>query len=325
MMKKLFALFLALALVMGLWGCAPSGNAPLAYGLILTEDTPYQQQIRAGYEAAAGKAGLQILVRYAATAEAQLQAIQELQGSISALAIRPADGTSLKDALNDLSIPVATVDADTEGSDYFIDPVDYKLCARAMLDQVLEITGGSGEFAILASDRFSGSNIWVNVLNAVMQEAPYAGLTFVKTVYCAPEAETAAAETQSLLTQYPALEAICCPESAILLGCCQTLTDANTQVRATGMAVPSALKDFVGENKVCPAFFLWDPSRIGQCAFETLCFTIQHPLTTHTISFKIADGTVYAVKEGSIATLVIAVGEPARFNGENIAHWAQIY
>lgn len=323
-MKKLFALLVTLGMLLSLCGCAAAGDPSQSYGLILTDDAPYLEQIRTGFESAARQQQIPVIVRYAATVEEQLQAIADLKGSIAGLAIRPADTTGLKNALNDLSFPVVTIDADTEGSDYYIDHGDPTLCARAMLDELLTRTGG-GKIAVLGSNRFSGMNAWVNAMKNVIREEKYAGLIWIETVYCDPDAEAAAAETQALLTKYPDLEAICCPDTNILLGCCRALEAADTQVWATGMGNPSTIKDYVGNNMPCPALFAWDYARIGQCAFETIHHTASAPLSADATAFTGISGTVYDIKAWSDTKPAVTVGTPARYDEETITQWIHIF
>lgn len=328
-MRRLAIMILALAVILSLFGCQAAPSGPL-YGMILTSDIPYHEKILEGFQTTAEELGAEVIVKYAATVEEQISAIETLQDKgVKGIAIQPAHSSDLRDALREASndgIAIISIQSDTEKSQYYINPADTETVAVTLLDAIYDLTGGEGEFAIMASNRFSGSNAWVNALELLYQDEKYANLRWVDTAYCDPDdADKIKESTDALTSKYPDLKLICCPDSYILLSCCQTLDDAGSSVKATGLGNPSMMENYVGSDQVCPYFYLWNPTQIGECAAFVMDSVLSGTLGADDTSFTADNGTQYTIADWYPSQKQIIVGPPFQFDEDNIAQWAEIY
>ena len=131
---------------------------------------------------------------------------------------------------------------------------------------------------------------------------------------------------QHLMAKYPNLACVCCPTTVGILACAQTVlnTDGCT-VKVAGLGLPSEMKEYVGDDKVCPYMYLWNPIDVGNCAAYMIKAIADGKAGAAGTSFTADNGTTYEVTAGDPAETQIIVGPPFAFNGDNIAEWASVY
>jgi len=102
-----------------------------------------------------------------------------------------------------------------------------------LVDAIVDIAGEEGgEFAILsATSQAVNQNAWVKAIQTELEKNDR-GLTLVKIAYDDDEFQ----------------------KSDVLL---------------TGLGLPSEMKDYIGEDNVCPYMFLWNPGDLGKLAGYT--------------------------------------------------------
>lgn len=325
-MKRLLIIILVLMLIPSLFGCQAAPSGPL-YGMILTSDIPYHEKILEGFQTTAEELGAEVIVIYAATVEEQISAIEALQDKgVKGIAIQPAHSSDLRDALREASndgIAIISIQSDTEKSQYYINPADTETVAVTLLDAIYDLTGGEGQFAVIASNRFSGANSWVNTLEYLFKNEKYANLRWVDTAYCDPDdADKIKESTDALTSKYPDLKLICCPDG-LLKSCCDALESSGSSVKATGLGNPAVMIEFAGT--VCPYFYFWNPNEIGECAAYVMSAALEGKINEAGSTFTAENGEEYAVKEGYYAPKQITVGPPLRLDEDNISQWAEVY
>lgn len=329
-MKKALCAVLILVLCLGLLACqSGSGDKP-QYGLVLQpEGNAYQEKIREGFGIGIEALGGSVITCYPEdnSAQAQIALVEDLiEQGVRGIAISGSEMTGLEDVLEDArdaGISVVSLDRDTEGSQLFIHQAEAEAVARALMDAVLDITGGEGEFAVLTTNMFSGSDPWVSTMEQLLEkDAKYANLVLVATSYCS--GERAAEKVKELLDAYPDLKVICSPSSEGVISACQVVQECSSSVKVTGLSTPSGMQSFVGDDKPCPYYFLWNPVELGNCAayaLEALCAGAAleegGTLTTEL-------GT-YEIFNGDSAQFQIFVGPPYKFDIGNNAQWAEVY
>lgn len=344
-MKKLIALFLAMIMVLGLAACGeqPANNGggneaggDITYAIVAkSEGNPYMEKMVDGFKDACAKLGVKCEVKYPETAtniEDQIAVINELiaQG-VKGIAIAANDAEALAATLQeakDAGITVITLDSDTTGSQMFINQAGVKEVAQVLVDSVYDMTGGEGEFAVLsAASTATNQNAWIAAMKEIIEgdAEKYGKLTWVETVYGDDESQKSTDEAQNLMTKYPNLEVICCPTTVGVQACAKAVQDSGKAIKVAGLGLPSEMKDYVGDDKVCPYMYLWNPIDVGSCAAYAIKAIADGKVGEVGTSFTADNGITYEIMTGDNAALQIIVGPPFAFNSENIAEWASVY
>ena len=172
MKKKILSVLLCAAMMsVMLVGCgkkeAPAAGGEEAAGggdktfAIITKSAgnPYNDREASGFEEVIKAAGYNVIVKHpeSATAEAQITVINELVAQkVDAIAIAGNDFDALQPALKaamDKGIKISSVDANVnpDSRAVFVNQAGVKEIASGLMDGILEIAGGSGEYAILSA------------------------------------------------------------------------------------------------------------------------------------------------------------------------------
>ena len=332
-MKKLIAMLLVVVMVFALCACA-GGETKTTYAIVCKDaSNPYMLKMIEGFKAACEDLGVEFLTKSPETTSVddQINIVNDLvaQG-VKGIAIAANDAAALEatiKAAREKGVTVVTLDSDTKGSQMFVNQAGVEQVAQVLVDSVYDMAGGEGEFAILsASSTATNQNAWIAAMEEILKDSKYAGLKLVETVYGDDEPTKSTTETQNLLTKYPDLKVICCPTTVGVLACAQTVlnTDGCT-VKVAGLGLPSEMKEYVGDDKVCPYMYLWNPIDVGNCAAYMIKAIADGKAGAAGTSFTADNGTTYDVTAGDPAETQIIVGPPFAFNGDNIAEWASVY
>ncbi len=339
-MKKLIALLLALTMILGLAACGSTEEGGAAdagkttYAIVCKDaSNPYMLKMIDGFKAACEDLQVEFLTKSPETTSVddQINIVNDLvaQG-VKGIAIAANDAAALEatiKAAREKGVVVVTLDSDTAGSQMFVNQAGVEQVAQVLVDSVMDMTGGEGEFAILsASSTATNQNAWIAAMEEILKDAKYEKLTLVETVYGDDEPTKSTTETQNLLTKYPDLKVICCPTTVGILACAQTvLNTEGCTVKVAGLGLPSEMKEYVGDEKVCPYMYLWNPIDVGNCAAYMIKAIADGKAGAAGTEFTADNGTTYAVTAGDPAETQIIVGPPFAFNGDNIAEWASVY
>ena len=338
-MKKLIALLLIAVMVFAMAACAPAdqqaGDGKDTYAIVCKDaSNPYMKRMVSGFKTACEKLGVNFVEKSPETTSAQDQItiVNELvaQG-VKAIAIAANDAAALEATLKtarEAGIAIVTLDSDTKGSEMFINQAGVKEVAQVLVDSIYDMAGGEGEFAILsASSTATNQNAWIDAMEEIIAaDSKYANLVWKETVYGDDEPTKSTTETQNLLTKYPDLKVICCPTTVGILACAQTVQSTEgCTVKVAGLGLPSEMKDYVGDDKVCPYMYLWNPIDVGNCAAYAIKAILDDKVGAVDSTFTAENGTTYTVMAGDPAEKQIIVGPPFQFTGENIAEWAGVY
>lgn len=332
-MKKLIAMLLVVVMVFALCACA-GGETKTTYAIVCKDaSNPYMLKMIEGFKAACEDLGVEFLTKSPETTSVddQINIVNDLvaQG-VKGIAIAANDAAALEatiKAAREKGVTVVTLDSDTKGSQMFVNQAGVEQVAQVLVDSVYDMAGGEGEFAILsASSTATNQNAWIAAMEEILKDSKYAGLKLVETVYGDDEPTKSTTETQNLLTKYPDLKVICCPTTVGVLACAQTVlnTDGCT-VKVAGLGLPSEMKEYVGDDKVCPYMYLWNPIDVGNCAAYMIKAIADGKAGAAGTSFTADNGTTYEVTAGDPAETQIIVGPPFAFTGENIGEWASVY
>lgn len=286
---------------------------------------PYFDNITAGLEEAALELNMTIQTVGPAQAGAtdQIPFIDAaIQQQVDAILINVNDNDALVPSLKramDAGIVVLSVNGDmnTDGRDLAVLPVDFDLLGDFLVELTAEVTGGSGDFAVLsATSTAPDQNYWIEGMKAVLAGGGYADLNLVDVVYGDDAPDKSTNETNALLTRYPDLDAIVAPTTVGVAAAAQVLSASprKGQVQVTGLGTPNEMRQYIKDGTVS-AVALWDPKAQGYLAAYIAFAFIMGEMTG-------AEGetiNVPGVGERVISNLgQIITGPPVTFNSDNI-------
>lgn len=333
-MKKILAMLLAVVMIFALTACAGGGNDKVTYAIVCKDaSNPYMLKMIEGFKTACADLGVEFVTESPETTNVddQINIVNKLvsQG-VKGIAIAANDAAALeatiKQARNS-GVTVVTLDSDTAGSQMFVNQAGVEQVAQVLVDSVYDMTGGEGEFAILsASSTATNQNAWIAAMENILKGDKYAKLVLKATVYGDDEPTKSTTETQNLLTNYPDLKVICCPTTVGILAAAQTVQNTEgCTVKIAGLGLPSEMKEYVGDDKVCPYMYLWNPIDVGNCAAYMIKAIADGKVGAVDSKFTADNKQEYTVMAGDPAEQQIIVGPPFKFDGSNIGDWANVY
>jgi rhamnose transport system permease protein len=235
---------------------------------------PYFEDCRRGAEEAARDSGFTLLWDGPRDPDAMAQSRMVerwVEEGLPAIAVSVEDAARVSPALaaaRARGVKVATWDADgaPEARDFSVVPATPEAVAHALCFEVGRITGGSGEFAAITSTLSApNQKAWIAEFQLrLAREQP--GLRLVAVRPCQDRAEVAAAETRALLLDHPALKAVvgfCAP--AVPAAADAIKQARRTDVRVTGVSLPSACRGYIEEGSVDSVVF-WKTRDLGYLA-----------------------------------------------------------
>ena len=335
-MKKFIAILLVAMMALSMVACGAADNGEVTYAIVCKDaSNPYMLRMISGFETACKALGVKSVTKSpeTATVDGQITIVNELvaQG-VKGIAIAANDAAALEatiKAATAAGVVVVTLDSDTKGSQMFVNQAGVEQVAQVLVDSILDMAGGEGEFAVLsASSTATNQNAWIAAMKVIIDGNPdkYGKLNWVETVYGDDESQKSTDEMQNLMTKYPTLKVVCCPTTVGILAAAKVVAnDPSCGIKIAGLGLPSEMKDYTGDGKACPYMYLWNPIDVGNCAAYIIKALADGKVGAIGSSFTAENGTTYEVMAGDPAAAQIIVGPPFAFTGENIAEWANVY
>ena len=186
---------------------------------------------------------------------------------------------------------------------------------------------GEGGIAILsATAQATNQNLWIEWMQKEVEENAdkYAKTPIVKIAYGDDDPTKSTSETQALL-QDSSIKVIIAPTTVGMLAAGKVLQDKKSEVKLTGLGLPSEMAPFI-EDGTCPWMYLWNPVDIGNLAGHTLNALIKGDITGKVgDAFKAGELGDKEVTEAADGGTEVMLGDPFKFDSENIAEWKEIY
>ena len=272
----------------------------------------------------------------AATADAQIKVLDNLiSQDYDAICISANDVNALQAKLQeamDEGIKISCFDSATnpDSRQIFINQAGTVAVGQALLDAVLDIAGGEGQFAILsATSQAANQNAWIDAKKKIMEEDDsYANLELVEVAYGDDEPQKSTDQTAALLEKYPDLKVICAPTTVGIAAAGEVLTQAKSDIKLTGLGLPSEMLEYTGadDEHSCPYFYLWDMQGLGKLSALTTIALINEDITgAKDDKFTAGDLGDYTITEADDGGTEIVLGEPLQFTPENVADYAKLY
>ena len=296
---------------------------------------PYMQKVYDGFEKACKEIGAEPLYKgpEAATPEKQIEIINQLVAqNVAGIAIAANDADALQPALTeamDAGIKVISLDSavNKDSRQTHIQQADPEKIGRGLIQAAYEMVDGNGGIAVLsATAQATNQNLWIEWMKKELEENPekYANTPLIKVAYGDDDPTKSTSETQALLTD-SSIKVIIAPTTVGMLAAGKVLQDKQSDVKLTGLGLPSEMAPFI-EDGTCPWMYLWNPVDIGYLSGYTM-----DPLVKGTItgdvggSFNAGDLGEKKITEAADGGTEVMLGDPFKFDTENIAEWKEVY
>lgn len=324
-------------------GCrtTPQPELPLAgkkFAIVVkSKGNRYFESIINGYCATVESQGGTPIVKEPSesAAEEQITIIYDLIAEqVDCIAIASNSTTALAPALQkaiEHGIQVLSFDSAVEPSSraLHVNQVDAKRLAQDLMDAAAEITGGSGQFAIMSTtNQADNQNTWIREMRNLLEDGTYPGLMLVDIVYGEDNYQKTYEKTQLLIDTFPDLSLILAPTAAGIpaVAACIIQNRLDQRIKLTGLGMPSQMAEYIGTDRVCPYMFLWDLDEVGKLtAYAAIA------LTNGIISGKAGEtllagemGT-YAITQDSGGSEIVLQAAPIRFDAGNVEYWKNVY
>lgn len=349
-MKKVLAVTLATIVTVGmLAGCSTgkpkdeTGNSNDAGGAdkktyaLVSKDAsnPYMKKTYEGFEEACKEIGVTPLFKgpEQATPEKQIEIINQLIAQkVDLMVITANDVDALQPALKkamDAGIKVISSDSsvNAESRMTHIQQADPEKIGRALIQAAYDMVDGEGGIAVLsATAQATNQNLWIEWMKKELEENAdkYEKTPLVKVVYGDDDPTKSTNETTALLAD-PNVKVIIAPTTVGMLAAGKVLQDKKSTVKLTGLGLPSEMAPFI-EDEICPWMYLWNPIDIGY-----LSVFVGDALVNDKITGKTGDSIEAgrlgekAVTDAADGGTEVMLGDPFKFDSENIAEWKEIY
>ena len=315
---------------------AGDGDGTATHAMVFKNTgNPYGEKMMDGFEEAIEEVGGEAILRSPdqPTAEGQIQIIEQLiTQKVDSISIAGNDVDALQPVLEkamDAGIKVLSVDSavNADSRMLHVNQADPEGVGRSQIQAVAEMIDGEGQIAVLsATSQATNQNTWIEWMKKELEEPGYENIELVKVAYGDDLRDKSTSETEALLLQYPDLKAIVSPTTVGVAAAGKVLTDKDLagKVALTGLGLPSEMATYI-ENGVSPAVYLWNPIDVGYSAGVTA-----HALVEGEINGEVGDsfeagriGELEVVEDGEGTQVML--GEPFRFDKDNIAEWKEVY
>lgn len=298
-------------------------------------NNPYMKKVYEGFEKSCAAIGAEALYKgpEAATPEKQIEIINQLIAqNVAGIAIAANDQDALQPALQEAmnaNIPVISLDSSVnkDSRKTHIQQADPEKIGRSLIQAAAEMVNGEGGIAILsATAQATNQNLWIEWMQKELEENPekYEKTPLIKVAYGDDDPTKSTSETQALL-QNPDVKVIIAPTTVGMLAAGKVLQDKGSDVKLTGLGLPSEMAPFI-EDGICPWMYLWNPVDIGDLAGYTMDALVKGQITGATgESFTAGELGEKTITDAADGGTEVMLGDPFKFDSENIAEWKEVY
>ena len=279
---------------------------------------------------------VQVVYPETATADAQIKVLDNLiSQDFDAICISANDVNALQAKLEeamDEGIKVSSFDSapNKDSREIFVNQAGTKEVAQALMDAVLDISGGEGQFAILsATSQSANQNAWIDAMKTIMEgDEKYSKLELVDVVYGDDEPQKSTDQTAALLQNYPDLKVICAPTTVGIAAAAKYLQDNESACKLTGLGLPSEMVEYTGDDDAhsCPYFYLWDMQGLGKLSAYTTMALVKGDITgAQDETFTAGDMGEFTITQADDEGTEVVLGLPLQFTPENVEEYAALY
>jgi len=338
MNKKVVSTLLCATMVLGTASVASAAEGQKIALVGKSAGNAFFEIAAASFKETVEGAGSEVEVVYpeAATADAQIKVLDNLiSQDFDAICISANDVNALQAKLEeamDEGIKVSSFDSapNADSRQVFVNQAGTVAVGQALMDAVLDIAGGEGQWAILsATSQAANQNAWIDAMKKIMEEdEKYANLELVEVAYGDDVPDKSTEQTAALLEKYPDLKVICAPTTVGIAAAAKYLQDNGSACKLTGLGLPSEMLEYTGadDEHSCPYFYLWDMQGLGTLsAYATMALVSGDITGALDETFTAGDLGNYTITTADDGGTEIVLGLPLQFNSENIEEMAKLY
>ncbi|MCL1992838.1 MAG: substrate-binding domain-containing protein [Spirochaetes bacterium] len=338
-MKKviLLSLIMAVAFSSALFAGGRQQAGPERHAFVFKNTgNPFGDRMMDGFRQSIEAQGYEAILMAPAlpTAEAQIQIIDQLIAQrVTSITVAANDFDALQPALiraRNQGITVVSTDSAVNPASRIthVNQADTWMIGQTLVEAVYDLTGGSGDFAILsATSTASNQNAWIAVMQEVLQQSRFQNLNLVSIVFGDDLPDRSTIEAQGLLTSFPNLRVIVAPTTVGIAAASRVVTDQGLigQVIVTGLGLPSQMAAYI-DNGAAPYMYLWNPIEMGYLAGYTAVALSRGNITGNAgETFTAGRLGQFSVTQAPDGGTEILMGAPYRFDVTNINEWMDVF
>jgi len=334
----LFALLLSSCAKDGGEAAEPPREEAPVYLLIPKEKyNPYMIKMYEGFADACEEIGA--VARFGEisinTAQAQIDLIDRAvgEGTVDAIAVAANDAAALSDALQrarEAGIQIVSLDSAVLPQDRMvhIQQASPEIIGRALIQSAARMIGGEGVAGLISTTELAtNQNLWIRWMREELASNPerYANFTLLDPVYGNDLPDDSRQAAIGLLDSHPEIDVIIVPSVVGMLAVGEVLAERNSDIIFTGLGLPSEIAPYI-EDGSCPWMYLWNPFSIGYLAAYAV-----NALISQTISGSQGDAFPAGslgqriVTDGADGGTEVVLGDPMKFDADNIEQWKLVY
>lgn len=308
------------------------------YAIVTKEESnQYMKRMADGFQKACEELDIEYLCLGPAdySAEAQVEIIEKLiESQVDVIAISANEAEALEESLQkakDAGIIVLSLDsAVTPESRYLhIQQVDPEKMGRVLIEAAASMISYSGTVGVISTTGYmTNQNLWLEWLEKELDEHPekYQDIKVLPVVHGDDDYDTTVEKTQYLLDEYPELDIIITTSAVSMVAVGDTLREQNSDVIFTGLGLPSEMAEFIEEEKSCKWFYLWNPIDLGYLAAYS-AYALDEGIIDGELggTYKAGSSGQRVVTESVDGGTEVLMGDPLKFDSENIAFWKTVY
>lgn len=327
---------LLLLAVLGTACGSPDTKEADRYAIVTkSEGNRYNDSIVEGFRSVVEAAGNECVELQPKSADSEAQIVQierAIAQDIRALAVAATDADALTSSLKkatDAGIKVLTFDSNVQGEDRitFVNQASADAVGKVLMEAVHDIGGGTGQWAILSTtSRAANQDAWITAMKKEAENKVYEDLMLVDIAFGEDNTARSKACVEQLLADYPDLKVICAPTVMGIRAAVEVVRETKSQVRVTGLGLPSEMADYMETGGECPYMYLWNPKEIGRLtAYTAIALASEETAGMAGETFRAGDMGTYTFKDCADGGSEIIVGEPLRIDETNIRIWKEIF
>ncbi|MDR1135833.1 MAG: substrate-binding domain-containing protein [Clostridiales Family XIII bacterium] len=312
--------------------------APLPrYAMIVKEkENQYMINMYTGFENACKELGVEAVMcgPESYEPEAQIDIIERLiESRVEVIAIAANHTDLLEDALKtamDAGITVVSVDSSVNPDSRMvhIQQADPEKVGRVLVQAASRMVDGAGVAAVISSTQYAtNQNQWLYWIEQEYADNPlkYKDFTLLDVRYGDDSAEKTILEMDALFREHPDINVVIALSAVSMPVIGRYLKNTKQPAVYTGLGQPSAMSEYVLDG-ICPSMYLWNPIDLGYLAAYS-----SNALSEGGIAADIGDTfnagrlglrSVSAAADGGTEILL---GNPVKFDAENIVQWRSVY
>lgn len=242
--------------------------------IVKSDNNAYNEEIIKGFvqviESLGGKAIVKRPVDTSVVAQVNIinRLIAEKVDSIAIAgndenALQPVLTNAIEDGIKVLSFDAAV---NAKSRMLHINQADGREVGEKLIESANELANGSGQIAIISTTNQShNQNTWIYWMRRELEAGKYPDLSLVDIVYGEDNYTISLKKVNELIRNYPNLKVIVAPTAVGVHAAANSVTakKLQDQIKITGLGLPSEMHPYIGENKVCPYMYLWNPIEVG--------------------------------------------------------------